>query len=199
MIGFLIGGSFAYAGVLAFLVDHDGEWKLYATLAVTAVVGVAIGFITIAIYYIGMFLAGASLGFLIVWFFLSVIDIQYLQDNIWIPLLVALAVGIVCGIITLIFQKWPVIIGTSIIGAFLMSWSIDYYLELGLMMYYLFLFAENRRALHPCWYSWTIIGLFILISLSGLILQGAVTGRKYDHKKDLNDRGRIIINISNYL
>lgn len=189
LIGLLIGGSFAYAGVLAFLVDVDGNWKLYVSLAVTIVVGVLVGFITIAIYYIGMFLSGATLGFIIVWFLLSAIDIQYLQENIWIPVLTALAVGGGCGIVTLIFQKWPVIFGTSLIGAFLLSWSIDYYLELGLMIYYLFLFAEDRQALQPCWYSWTIIGLFVLISLSGLILQGAVTGRKYDHKKDINEKG----------
>ena len=189
LIGFLIGGGFAYFAVLAFLVDVDATWKIYLALGVTIVVGAIVGFITIAIYYIGMFLAGASVGFLITWFLLSVIDIQYLQTHIWIPFLVAIGVGIVCGIVTLIFQKWPVIIGTSVIGAFLISWSIDYYLELGLMIYFLLLFAENRSNLNPCWYSWTIIGFFVLIGIAGLILQGAVTGRKYDHKKDFNERG----------
>ena len=189
LIGFLIGGSFAYFAVLAFLVDVEADWKLYVSLGVTAVVGTIIGFITIAIYYIGMFLAGGSVGFLITWFLLSAIDIEYFQTHIWIPFLVAIGVGAVCGIVTLIFQKWPVIIGTSVIGAFLVSWSIDYYLELGLMMYYLLLFAENRSNIKPCWYSWSIVGFFALIALAGFILQAVVTGKKYDHKKDLNEKG----------
>ncbi len=189
LIGFLIGGSFAYLGFLAFFVEVEASWKLYASLGVTVVVGAIVGFITIAIFYIGMFLAGGSVGFLITWFLLSVIDIQYLQSNIWIPFLIAIGVGVVCGIVTLIFQKWPVIVGTSVIGGFLIAWSIDYYLELGLMMYYLLLFAEHRSDIKPCWYSWTIIPLFAVIAVAGLILQGAVTGRKYDHKKDLNERG----------
>ena len=193
LIGFVIGGGFAYLTFLAIFVDEDGRWKLPVLLVVTAVVGVVTGFITIAIYYIGMFLAGASVGFLITWFLLAVIDIQYLQTHIWIPFLAAVGVGVVCGIVTLIFQKWPVIIGTSIIGAFLLSWSIDYYLELGLMMYYLLLFAENREDIKPCWYSWAIIPLFAVVALAGLILQGTVTGRKYDHKKDLNERGTFTV------
>ena len=138
-----------------------------------------------------MFLAGGSVGFLISWFLLSVIDIQYLQTHIYIPFLVAIGVGVVCGIITLIFQKWPVIIGTSVIGAFLVTWSIDYYLELGLMVYYLLLFAENRHNIKPCWYSWTVIVFFVLIAIAGFILQAVVTGRKYDHKKDLNEKGTL--------
>lgn len=189
LIGFLIGGGLTYFTMLAFMNDLDASWKIYVTVIVTVIVGVVIGMLTICIYYIGMFLAGGSVGFLATWFLLSAIDIEYFQTHIWIPFLIAIFIGIVCGVITLIFQKWLVIFGTSIIGAFLICWSIDYYLELGLMIYYLFLFAENRSDIKPCWYSWTIAGLFLLVAVAGFILQGAVTGRKYDHKKDFKDKG----------
>lgn len=163
-------------------------WKIYVAVGVAIVVGVICGLLTICIYYIGMFLAGGSVGFFIAWFILSAIDIGYFQTHIYIPFLIAVAAGIICGIITLIFQKWLVILGTSIIGGFLIIWSLDYYLELGQMIYFLFLFAENRSFFKPCWFSWTVAVLFVIIAIAGFILQALVTGRKYDHKKDFEGK-----------
>ena len=161
-----------------------GEWKIYVYIAVACVVGAICGIVTICIYYVGLFLAGGSVGFLLSWFLLALINIEYFQQHLYIPLLIAIGVGILCGIVTLIFQKWLVIVGTSVVGGFLISWSIDYYLELGRMIYYLFLFAEHRGSLSMCWFSWIILVIFVLVSIVGFIVQAAVTGRKYNHKED---------------
>ena len=161
-----------------------GDWNLYVYLTVAGVVGAICGVITICVYYIGLFLAGGSVGFLLSWFLLAIINITYFQQHMYIPLLIAVAAGILCGIVTLIFQKWLVIIGTSVIGGFLMAWSIDYYLELGRMVYFLFLFAVQRGSLSLCWFSWLVLAVFVVLVIAGLIVQGAITGRKYNHKED---------------
>ena len=75
--------------------------------------------------------------------------------------------------------------GTALLGGFKIAWGVDYYLELGSMIYYLLLFAEHRAELNPCWYSWCMIGLFVIVVVIGFIIQATLTGRKYDHKKDL--------------
>ena len=157
---------------------------------VSGIIGIIAGLLTIGIYYIGLFLAGGSVGFLGTWFLLSVIDIGYFQTHVYIPFIIAIGVGIICGIITLVFQKWLVILGTSVIGAFLLMWSIDYYLELGQMIYFLFLFAEHRSMLKPCWFSWVVLVLFVILLVTGLIVQACVTGRKHDHKKDFENGER---------
>lgn len=187
MIGFVIGGLFAYFILLALIGDFSVRWHIYAVSIASAIVGVILGILTIGIYYIGMFLAGGSVGFLATWFLLSVIDISFFQTHVYVPLLIAIGVGIVCGIITLIFQKWLVILGTSVIGGFLIIWSLDYYLELGQMIYFLFLFAAHRSMLKPCWFSWCIVVIFVILMIVGVIVQACVTGRKYDHKKDFED------------
>lgn len=193
LIGFLVGGSIVYLLLLG-LDDKfgGGEWKIYLYIAVSCAVGAICGIITICVYYIGLFLAGGSVGFLLTWLLLALINIPYLQQHMYIPLLVAVAVGILCGIVTLIFQKWLVIVGTSVVGGFLMAWAIDYYLELGRMVYYLFLFAEHRGSLALCWFSWTVLVLFVVVSIIGMIVQGAVTGRKYNHKEHFKSMSSLV-------
>jgi hypothetical protein len=182
LIGFLVAGLLTYFILIAFIGNFDPPWKLYVVIAVSVVVAVIAGIITILIYYIGMFLAGGTVGFLATWFILSAIDIEFFQTHIYIPILISLGIGIICGIFTLIFQKWLIIFGTSIIGGFMMMWGVDYFVELGQMMYFLFLFALHRSTLNLCWYSWAILGLFPVVAIAGFIIQACVTGRKYNHK-----------------
>ncbi len=150
--------------------------------------GLLLGLLVICIYYIGIFLAGGSIGFLVVWFILSSIDIAFFRERIYIPILIALAVAAIVGIVALLIQKWFFMFGTAILGAFIIVWGFDYYLELGSMMYYSLLFAENRSSLKPCWYSWCIIPLFFLLFVGGFLIQAFLTGRKYDHKKEMKGK-----------
>lgn len=184
MIGFVIGGALTYFILLAFLQDRGETWVPWVSGAAAVVVGILCGVLTICIYYIGIFLAGGSVGFLVAWFILAAIDIPFFQTHIYVPVIASIVLGLVVGIVALIIQKWFFMLGTAVIGAFKIAWGIDYYLELGSMVYYLLLFAEHRAELNPCWYSWCMIGLFVIVVVSGFLIQALLTGRKYDHKKD---------------
>lgn len=185
LIGFIVGFAIAYFIIIALAKDLTESWIPYVALASAAVVGIIAGLITICIYYIGIFLAGASVGFIVTWFILSLIDVPFLRDHIYVPILIAIAAAIVVGIIALVVQKWLFIVGTAILGSFLVVWGLDYYLELGSMIYFLLLFAEHRSSMKPCWYSWTILAIFFILVLAGLIVQACVTGRKYNHKEEM--------------
>ena len=151
--------------------------------------GALLGSLLICIYYIGVFLAGASIGFLLAWLILSAIDVPFFQSHFYVPILIAAGAGIVCGILALIFQKWLVIVGTSIIGSLLIVFGLDYFVELSQMIYFLLMFAAKRENLQLCWFSWVLVGLFPLLVIASLLIQFLLTGRKYDHKKDLGERG----------
>lgn len=186
LIGFVTGGSLTYFIILAFASDsmHE-EWVPYTAAGVSIVVGILCGVLTICIYYIGIFLSGASVGFLGTWFILSVIDIAFFREHIYVPIIGAVAGAILIGLMSLWIQKWFFMLGTSLLGTFMLSWGVDYFLELGLMVYYLFLFAEHRSGLEPCWYSWILIPFFIVCAVSAFIVQAALTGKKYNHSKEL--------------
>ena len=186
LIGFCGGGAISYFIVLAFTADLQQTWIPYAAVGGAIVVGIICGALTICVYYVGIFLAGAGIGFLIAWFILAGINVAYFQTHIWIPVLIAGAVAVVVGIVTLFIQKWFFMVGTSVLGALKVVWAVDYAVELGSMIYYLLMFAEHRAELRPCWYSWCMIPFFVVLALVGFLVQALLTGRKYDHRKDFN-------------
>lgn len=183
LIGFLIGFAALYILIISFTHSRPEHWIPYVALSVAALVGLLAGLLTVCVYQIGIFLGGGSIGFLATWFLLAAINVTYLREHIYIPIIIALVVMVIVGILALVLQKWLFIIGTSILGSFIAVWGLDYYLELGAMIYYLFLFAENRSSIKPCWYSWIVLVLFVILILAGFLIQALVTGRKFDHKK----------------
>lgn len=186
LIGFVIGSSLTYFTILALVSDNLHEtWVPYTAAAVSLVVGIICGVLTICIYYIGIFLAGASIGFLMTWFVLAAINIQFFQEHIYVPVIGAVVGAVIIGVLSLWIQKWFFMIGTAILGSFMLCWGLDYYLELGSMVYYLLLFAEHRSRLDPCWYSWAMIPVFVVTAVGAFIVQALLTGRKYDHRKEL--------------
>jgi hypothetical protein len=186
LIGFVIGSSVSYFVILAFVSDGmDQTWVPITAGGVAIVVGIICGALTICLYYIGIFLAGASIGFLLTWFVLAAINIPFFREHIYVPVIGAALGAVAVGIVSLCIQKWFFMLGTSILGSFMICWGIDYYLELGSMVYYLLLFAEHRSKIEPCWYSWVMIPLFVSCAVSAFIIQAALTGRKYDHRKEL--------------
>ena len=185
LIGFLAGFTVVYFVIIGLTHGQTQSWIPYVALAVAVIVGVLFGLLTICVYYVGIFLAGASIGFLVTWFILGAINIPYLREHIYIPIIITIAVGIILGIVALVVQKWFFILGTSILGAFIITWGLDYFIELGSMVYYLLLFAENRSILKPCWYSWIMIPLYVILAIAGFLVQVFLTGRNYDHKKEM--------------
>ena len=185
LIGFVLGGALTYFIVLAFTHDLGDKW-VYVTGGAAVLVGIVCGVLTICIYYVGIFLSGACIGFLITWFILAAINIDFFLTHIWVPFAAALVGAMIVGIVALCIQKWFFMLGTALLGAFQIIWGVDYYLELGAMIYYLFLFAENRSDLKPCWYSWGIAPAFVVLILSSFLVQAFLTGRKYNHKEHFN-------------
>jgi len=185
LIGFLAGFTVVYFIIVGVTHGRSENWLPYVALAAAVVVGILVGLLTICIYYVGIFLAGASIGFLVPWFILGAINIPFLRTHFYVIIIICAVVAVIVGILALILQKWFFIVGTSILGAFIVIWGVDYYIELGSMVYYLLLFAENRSSLKPCWYSWTMMPVFFVLALAGFLVQAFVTGRKYDHKKEM--------------
>lgn len=192
-IGFLIGFAVTYFIIISFTYTRPEHWIPYVALAAAGVVGILVGILTICIYYIGIFLAGGSVGFLATWFILSVIGVGFFREHIYVPIIIAVVIAIIVGAIALVIQKWFFMLGTALLGGFIAVWGLDYYLELGSMIYYLFLFAEHRSRLKPCWYSWTMIPVFVILILAGFLIQACVTGRKYDHKKEMKGMARTVL------
>lgn len=188
-IGALVGGVIAFYVAYNYLGNEDDAF--YISLGVAIAFGAICGVLIIILYYVGIFLAGAALGGIAAWFVLSVINVDYLQEHRYIPVLILIVVAVIFGIIALFIQKWLVIFATPVIGGLLITTGVDYFLELGRMMQYAFNVMHHIPDTPDCWYSWSVLGLFGIIIIAGILVQIFVTGRKYDHKKDM--QGKMLI------
>ena len=187
-IGALVGGLTAFYVTYNFL-DNE-EHVFYISLGVAIAFGAICGILIILLYYIGIFLAGAALGGVATWFILSVINVDYLQEHRYIPIIILVVVAIIFGLIALYIQKWLILLATPVVGGLLVTAGIDYFVELGRMIEYAFHVMRHVPDTPDCWYSWAMLGVFGAVIISGIFVQIFVTGRKYDHKKDM--QGNII-------
>ena len=186
--GALVGGIVAFYVTYNYLSNEDDAF--YISLGVAIAFGAICGVLVVILYYVGIFVAGAALGGIAAWFVLSIINVDYLQEHRYIPVLILIVVAAIFGIIALFIQKWLVLLATPVIGALLITAGIDYFLELGRMMQYAFNVMHHIPDMPDCWYSWSMLGLFGIIIIAGILVQVFVTGRKYDHKKHM--RGKYI-------
>ena len=71
-------------------------------------------------------------------------------------------------------------------GAALMLVAVDYYVELFIMVNYVWNVIKAEPKPFVCWFSWLIIGIWPLAFLVGTITQWKVTGKGFDHHEGKN-------------
>lgn len=95
----------------------------------------------------------------------------------------------ICAIIWVILfgltMRWKrsvSLMHTASFGAILIMLSIDFYLDLSLLrvVAYKHIMVE-RVHLRPCWFSWTLLGIWPILLFLGSLVQFIKTARKYDH------------------
>ncbi len=75
------------------------------------------------------------------------------------------------------------IFGTSLFGGAVLTASMDYFVEKFLMASWIWEKVMLKRNIQPCWLSWILLGVWPALTLTGLIIQCALTGRGTYHEK----------------
>lgn len=147
--------------------------------------GVLAGLLTMLVQYVGLFLTGFKLGFLLSVIVLIVLEQFYHSQTLWIPIGVIVGFGTVFAFLTLKFQKSLTIVGTSLCGGILMISCIDYFIEQFLLMSYVWDILYAKRSSGLCWYSWIILGCWPFCFFVGALAQWKITGQGYSHTEGL--------------
>ncbi|XP_064647764.1 transmembrane protein 198-like isoform X2 [Lineus longissimus] len=186
MTGFIFGSVVTYLICLEEKVlPPEGN----AGVAIGA--GILCGLITMLVQYVGLFLTGFHLGVLLALAGLVVMEQFYHPSTKWIAFGILFGIGVLFALMTLYFQKGCTIIGTSVFGAALMVSCLDYFVELFIMVDYLWdRIRVVRSKQYVCWFSWIIIGCWPFACAIGLFIQWRVTGKGYDHHEVLHARKR---------
>lgn len=177
-------GGFVFGSILTFTLLE--EEKLLPSLANAGVAvggGLLLGLLAMVIPFVGFFISGLQAGLSLGVALVSLLVLAYQPSTQWFTIGLLFASGVICALVTLKWRRLSVLIGSSLVGAALISAGFDYFLEL----FYTASFVWRRIAvltplpLPHCWYSWALVALWPLLFLVGCLIQTCVTSRGVVH------------------
>ena len=176
MTGFIFGGLVTYLICL-----EENLLPLEGKIGASLAAGVLCGLITMLVQYVGLFMTGFNFGLLLSIAVLIIMEQFYHPTTKWIPITTIFGTGLLFALLILYFQKSLTMLGTSLFGAALLTGSIDYYIELHMMVNYVWERIKADESEDICWFSWLIMALWPLAFVVGTVAQWRVTGKGFDH------------------
>ncbi|ELU05665.1 hypothetical protein CAPTEDRAFT_184147 [Capitella teleta] len=190
MTGFIFGGLVTYLICL-----EENLLPLEGKIGASLAAGVLCGLITMLVQYVGLFMTGFNFGLLLAVASLIVLEQFTHPSTKWIPIGTMFGSGLVFALLVLYFQKSLTILGTSLFGAALLMGSLDYFIEMHLMVNYIWERIKAEEATDVCWFSWLVLALWPVAFLVGTVVQARVTGRGFDHHEAVHTRRRRKVNL----
>ncbi|KFP18377.1 Transmembrane protein 198-B [Egretta garzetta] len=142
-----------------------------------------------------MFLTGLMFGSIIIFMLCykeRVLDTQLsVEASVGIGLgIVALllGVGMLFAVLTLQWQRFFTPLSTAVFGSAIMTVTVDYFIELFLLVQYIYERIKVAPARPVCWYSWVILGIWPLLTTLGVLVQWKVTAEGYSHTEVIISR-----------
>lgn len=75
------------------------------------------------------------------------------------------------------------ILSTSCLGSGLILVSVDYFVDASRASEYIYDRLSARTSVVVlCWYSWLIVAVWPLLTLTCAVIQFCITGAKFDHR-----------------
>jgi len=164
-------------------------WLQYTLSAVAAIVG---GFLFVVLRKLGYFLFGMVLGMALGLLILSATPLGSLINSSnfgsvspsLVSLLSVLGVGLIVGIVTVIFSRVILIIGTSFNGAYLVGSTVDgmwLHTSLSDILSNILNMSSTGFAFDISnWIPYALLGGIVALAIIGMIVQFLVTARNYD-------------------
>lgn len=163
-------------------------------LGVSLFVGVVFAVLATLVSICGLFILGFVLGAFTLLFFILAISPLVVIPSKWIVITILVVPGLFSALLILKFQKFLVVLSTSIMGAALISLATDFFFEEFLLVDYAWQIISVDDKIELCWLSWTIFAIWPLLFGIGSFFQIKVTGRHVEH----NGKGTIYILLKLY-
>ncbi|XP_061465400.1 transmembrane protein 198 isoform X1 [Rhineura floridana] len=159
----------------------DTQLSVEASMGIGLGIGVLCGLVTMLVRSVGLFMVGLLLGLLVAVAALVVMEQFYHPPTVWIPIGLLLGVGMLCAVLTLQWQRLFTTLSTAVFGSAVMTATADYFVELFLLLQYVYERVKVAPARPICWYSWVILGTWPVLALLGVLVQWKVTAEGYSH------------------
>ncbi|CAI5762836.1 DUF4203 domain-containing protein [Podarcis lilfordi] len=166
----------------------DTQLSVEASVGIGLGIGVLCGLVTMLVRSVGLFMVGLLLGLLLAVAALVVMEQFYHPPTVWIPIGLLLGVGMLCAVLTLQWQRLFTTLSTAVFGSAVMTATADYFVELFLLLQYVYERVKVAPARPICWYSWVILGTWPVLALLGVLVQWKVTAEGYSHTEVIISR-----------
>ncbi|KFO94238.1 Transmembrane protein 198-B, partial [Buceros rhinoceros silvestris] len=162
----------------------DTQLSVEASVGIGLGIGVLCGLVTMLVRSVGLFMVGLLLGLLLAVATLVVMEQFYHPPTVWIPIALLLGVGMLFAVLTLQWQRFF----TAVFGSAIMTVTVDYFIELFLLVQYIYERIKVAPSRPVCWYSWVILGIWPLLTVLGVLVQWKVTAEGYSHTEVIISR-----------
>nr|XP_056707497.1 transmembrane protein 198 [Euleptes europaea] len=166
----------------------DTQLSVEASVGIGLGIGVLCGLVTMLVRSVGLFMVGLLLGLLLAVATLVVMEQFYHPPTVWIPIGLLLGMGMLCAVLTLQWQRLFTTLSTAVFGSAVMTATADYFVELFLLLQYVYERVKVAPARPICWYSWVILGTWPVLALLGILVQWKVTAEGYSHTEVIISR-----------
>lgn len=167
----------------------DTQLSVEASVGIGLGIGVLCGLVTMLVRSVGLFMVGLLLGLLLAVATLVVMEQFYHPPTVWIPIALLLGVGMLFAVLTLQWQRFFTTLSTAVFGSAIMTVTVDYFIELFLLVQYIYERIKVAPARPVCWYSWVILGVWPLLTTLGVLVQWKVTAEGYSHTEGAQGTG----------
>ncbi|ESO02294.1 hypothetical protein HELRODRAFT_65991 [Helobdella robusta] len=180
LTGFLFGSLVTYL-----ICIEENFLTIEAKIGVAMGAGILCGLITMLVQYVGLFMTGFHMGFLLAVAGLIVADWFIQVHSKWVPIGSILSVGLLFALLCLKYQRAITYLASSIIGSAMVTAGVDHFVNHFGILYHALDRLKVVKSPLLCWYMWMILAVWPLFSLLGSVFQCQLTGRDCDHRERL--------------
>lgn len=195
MSGFVVAGVISFAIAYEELTITPASHLELAAAGIAVGAGLAGGLTIMCLFYVGIFLIGAILGFLIfVFFVIAIHQSAFLVAHLTVTYVMAGIISVGGGVLALFMQKIIIVLSTACAGAFGVMAAVDYFAQEGRALLEIKA-ATSSSITEPaiCWYSYMTFIIWPVFFIGGTVVQFRWTSRNFDHRRPGK---RTILNIS---
>ncbi|XP_043939708.1 transmembrane protein 198-like [Protopterus annectens] len=182
-----------FGSVIIFLLCYkerilETQLSVEVSAGIALGIGILCGLVTMLVRSVGLFMTGLLLGLLLATATLVTMEQFYHPSTVWVPIGLLMGMAMLFAVLTLQWQKFFTIISTAVFGGATMAVCVDYFIELLVLVKYIYGRISAADPQQLCWYSWVIMGVWPTLSILGIVVQWKLTAEGFSHAEVILSR-----------
>ncbi|XP_058869225.1 transmembrane protein 198-like [Acipenser ruthenus] len=182
-----------FGSIIIFLLCHkervlDTELSVEVSAGIGLAIGLLCGLVTMLVRSVGLFMTGLLLGLLLAAAALVAMEQVYSPGTVWVPVGMLMGAGMLFAVLTLQWQKLFTVLSTSVFGAAIMTVCVDYFIEMLVLVQFVYDCMRLTPSPPLCWYSWVIMAVWPALSILGIVVQWKLTAEGFSHTEVIISR-----------